>query len=201
VDDDSHISLSAGTTVSGIFSLIIISFLVVFPWGNIQDSVDPVIKGPRPYKQGITTACLTSNHPSLKTAKRESIFHSIILEASNRHKVDPALVKAIIMVESGYNPMAISKKGAVGLMQIMPATADALGVEDLFDPAHNVNAGVSYFKKLLNQFGGDLKLALAAYNAGSRKVREYRGIPPYGATRHYVKKVFEYYQYYQGRKI
>ena len=201
MEDDSHIYLSAGAIVSGIFSLIIISFLVVFPWGDTQVSVYPVTKGPRPYKQGITTACLTSNQLPLKTAKRESIFQSIILEASKRHKIDPDLVKAIIMVESGYDPMAISKKGAVGLMQIMPATADALGVEDLFDPAHNVNAGVSYFKKLLNQFGGDLKLALAAYNAGSRKVREYKGIPPYGATRHYVKKVFEYYQYYQGRDI
>ena len=105
------------------------------------------------------------------------------------------------MAESGYDPAAISKKGAMGLMQLMPATAVAMGVEDFFDPEHNVNAGVKYLKKLLDQFDGDLLLAVAAYNAGSMKVRKYQGIPPYKATRIYVKKVFEYYKHYQGNTI
>jgi soluble lytic murein transglycosylase-like protein len=127
----------------------------------------------------------------------EQRFHPIILKAANRFQVDPALVKAIIMAESGYDPRAISKLGAKGLMQLMPATAEEFGVEDIFNPKHNINAGVGYFKKLLNRFDGDIKLALAAYNAGTSKVRQYQGVPPFKATRYYIKKVFEYYQIYK----
>ena len=129
--------------------------------------------------------------------KTEKRFHPIILKAANRFQVDPALVKAIIMAESGYDPTATSKMGAKGLMQLMPATAEELGVEDSYNPKQNINAGVGYFKKLLNRFEGDVKLALAAYNAGTKKVRQYKGIPPYKATRYYIKKVFEYYQIYK----
>jgi soluble lytic murein transglycosylase-like protein len=116
---------------------------------------------------------------------------------AKNYDVDPALVRAIIMAESSYNPRAVSKKGARGLMQLMPKTAEYLGVEDSFNPEHNIDAGVRYFKKLLGQFNGDVKLALAAYNAGSRRVREYKGIPPFKATQHYVKKVFKYHQHYK----
>ena len=132
---------------------------------------------------------------SLNSAER--LFQPIVLKAANRHKVDPAMVMAIIMAESSYNPKAISKKGAKGLMQLMPTTARSLGVKDIFNPEHNINAGVRYFKKLLNQFDGDVELALAAYNAGSRKVREHRGIPPFRATKYYIKKVFKYYRHYK----
>ena len=129
--------------------------------------------------------------------KTEQRFHPIILKAAHRFQVDPALVKAIIMAESGYDPTATSKMGDKGLMQLMPATAEELGVEDSFNPKQNINAGVGYFKKLLNKFEGDVELALAAYNAGVTKVRQYQGIPPYKATRCYIKKVFEYYQTYK----
>jgi len=130
---------------------------------------------------------------------KERVFHPLILKAANRYQVDSALIKAIIMAESNYNPKAVSKRGAKGLMQLMPKTAEALGVGDSFDPEHNINAGVRYFRKLLNQFDGDTKLALAAYNAGSRKVREYRGVPPFRATHRYIKRVFEYHQYYKNQ--
>lgn len=129
--------------------------------------------------------------------RKEQHYQSMILAASNRHSVDPALVKAIIMAESNYNPTAISEKGAVGLMQLMPQTAVALGVEDSFDPEHNINGGVKYLKQLLNHFKGDLELAVAAYNAGIGTVVRYQGIPPYKATRYYVKRVFEYYRHYK----
>lgn len=132
----------------------------------------------------------------LSGRKEERLFQPIIVAAANRHKVDSALVKAIILAESGYNPKAVSKVGARGLMQLMPRTAKSLGVEDSFNPEHNINAGVRYFKKLLNQFG-DVKLALAAYNAGGRNVRKYKGVPPYKATRYYIKKVLEYYHIYK----
>jgi len=129
----------------------------------------------------------------------ELLYHPIILQAANRYQVDPAIVKAIIMAESSYNPKAVSKKGAKGLMQLMPKTAKEMGVEDIFNPEHNINGGVRYYKKLLKQFKGDIKLALAAYNAGMRTVREHNGVPPFRSTRHYIKKVFEYYQHYKNQ--
>lgn len=137
--------------------------------------------------------------PSKNKYKKDHLFHPIILEEAQRYEVDPALVKAIIMAESGYNPQAISKRGAKGLMQLMPKTAKALGVEDLFNPKQNIQGGVRYFKQLVNQFDGDIKLALAAYNAGSKKVRHYNGIPPFKATHYYIKKVFKYYQRYKDQ--
>ncbi|MDY7031261.1 MAG: lytic transglycosylase domain-containing protein [Thermodesulfobacteriota bacterium] len=127
----------------------------------------------------------------------EPLFQPIIHKACNRYKVDPALVKAVIMAESSYNPRAVSKKGAKGLMQLMPETADSLGVNDMFDPEQNINGGVKYLKQLLDKYDGDVHLALAAYNAGSKKVRKYRGVPPFKATRYYIKKIYRYYGYYK----
>jgi soluble lytic murein transglycosylase-like protein len=134
--------------------------------------------------------------PYLKRGER---FHPLIVRVSREHNVDPALVKAIIMAESGYDPQAVSKVGAGGLMQLMPQTADSLGVQDIFDPEENVSGGVKYLKQLLKEFGGEIKLALAAYNAGSRKVKTCKGVPPIGATHAYINKVIEYYQHYRKR--
>ncbi len=130
--------------------------------------------------------------------KPEPRFHSIIQEASDLYQVDPELIRAIIMAESSNNPKAISKKGARGLMQLMPATAKALGVKDSFDPEHNIHGGVRYFRQLLDRFDGNTRMALAAYNAGSRKVRQYNGIPPFKTTRYYIKRVFSYYNRYKA---
>lgn len=129
--------------------------------------------------------------------KKAHLFHPIILKVSDRHDVDPALVKAIIMAESGYNPKALSRRGAAGLMQLMPNTAKSLGVKDIFDPEHNIDGGVRYFKRLVTKYDGDVRLALAAYNAGSRKVNQYQGVPPFKSTRFYIKKVMTYYQYFK----
>ncbi len=145
------------------------------------------------------SATTVSDLPFEFRHKKERRFHPIILQEARRHKVDPALVKAIIMAESGYNPNAISKKGAIGLMQLMPSTAEALGVEDAFNPEQNISGGVRYFKKLVKRFDGDVKLALAAYNAGSKKVRDYQGIPPYKSTQYYIEKVFKYYALYKDQ--
>ena len=142
-----------------------------------------------------------TNHrsSSIGRKKAERLLHPIVIQTASRHRVDPALVKAIIMAESGYNIRAISRCGAKGLMQLMPATARALGVEDAFNPKQNISGGVRYFKQLVTQFDGDIELALAAYNAGSRNVRHYQGIPPFKATRHYIKKVFKYYKIYKAQ--
>ncbi len=145
------------------------------------------------------TTVVVYNLPLKYRHKKEHLFHPIILQEASRHEVDPALVKAIIMAESGYNPNAVSKKGAKGLMQLMPSTAQALGVEDAFNPEQNISGGVRYFKQLVNRFDGDVKLALAAYNAGSKKVRHYQGVPPYKSTHYYIEKVFKYYELYKDQ--
>lgn len=125
------------------------------------------------------------------------LYRPIIRRVAARYAVDPALVQAIIMAESAYDPRAVSRRGALGLMQLMPATAESLGVEDSFDPEHNIAAGVRYFRHLMDRCDGDATLALAAYNAGLRKVRLHRGVPPIKATRRYVRKVMAYYQCYR----
>ena len=182
----------------GMFIVIMICFIILITGHEIKKDINPVFKGPRTYKFKIAdTGTIPRKIQSNKPSKREHIFQPIILAAAHRYSVDPALVKAVIMAESGYNPVAVSKKGAIGLMQLMPATAVELGVEDSFDPENNINGGVKYLKQLMKRFRGNLPLAIAAYNAGSTNVRKHNGIPPYKATRYYVKKVFEYYEFYK----
>lgn len=146
---------------------------------------------------GIQTESPRFNFPTFRGKKGEKAFHPIIQKFSQEHDLDPAWIKAIIMAESSYNPEAVSKKGARGLMQLMPGTAESLGVEDCFNPEQNISGGVRYFKKLFNKFDGDIILALAAYNAGITHVRKHNGVPPFKATRYYVQKVFHYYNYYK----
>ena len=124
----------------------------------------------------------------------------MVREAAERHKVDPALVKAVISTESGWNPRAVSRKGAVGLMQLIPETAERYGVGNLFDPAQNVEGGTTYLKWLLDRYNGDLPKTLAAYNAGEHAVDLYRGVPWYPETQKYVQKVTHaYFQPGSGR--
>jgi hypothetical protein len=129
-------------------------------------------------------------------------FRANIMHAAVIHDVDPALISAIIMAESSFNPQAVSRRGARGLMQLMPATARSLGVLDSFDPGWNIDGGVRYFRYLLDRFDGDVYLSLAAYNAGSQNVRAYRGVPPFRETRDYIKKVLDYQARFQsGMKV
>ncbi len=128
-------------------------------------------------------------------------FHGIIVQVAGRYEVDPHLIRAIIFAESGYNPRAKSKKGARGLMQLMPSTAKSLGVEDIYDPEENIDGGVRYFRSLLDRFDDDVQLALAAYNAGSRHVRNYDGVPPFRATQLYVKKVLKFHKLFKAEMV
>ena len=117
-------------------------------------------------------------------------FEPLVQEHAKRHSLRPELVRAVIQVESGFNPRARSPKGAMGLMQLMPATAEELGVRDAYDPDENIRGGTTYLRRLLDRFDGDEELALAAYNAGPQAVDKYgRQVPPYRETREYVKKV------------
>src|SRR5262249_44534006 len=113
----------------------------------------------------------------------------LVREAAERHRVDPALVRAVIETESGRNPRAVSRKGAGGLMQLIPTTAQRYGAYDLFNPQQNIDAGVRHLKTLLGRYNGNLDLALAAYNAGEGLVDRFGGIPPIRETRNYVQKV------------
>ena len=118
----------------------------------------------------------------------------LVADAAVRHGLDPALVRAVVAVESGFRPEAVSPKGAQGLMQLMPATARDLGVADPLDAAANVDGGSRYLSQLVARYDGDLTKALAAYNAGMGAVARHRGVPPYAETREYVRKVLGQYQ-------
>ena len=122
-----------------------------------------------------------------------------LIEAySEKNGLDSAFVKAVIKQESGFQPKVTSSCGAMRLMQLMPATANSLGVKDAYDPEQNIAGGTKYLKGLLDRFGGDKTLALAAYNAGPNAVAKYNGIPPYKETQNYVKNIMSMYQKYSG---
>ncbi len=134
--------------------------------------------------------------PRLTAANIEELIEAFGAE----HGLDSALIRAVIQVESNFNHRAISRKGAQGLMQLMPSTIWRLSVGDAYDPHENIGAGVRYLRQLLDQFQGDLRLALAAYNAGENAVLRYRGVPPYPETRDYVTKVLRLYRQMRGER-
>jgi soluble lytic murein transglycosylase-like protein len=124
-------------------------------------------------------------------------FDYLISDLAKKHGVDFALIKAMIRAESGFNPNAVSRKGAKGLMQLMPETAVRMNVSNIFNPKENIEGGVRYFKYLLSLFNNDLRLSLAAYNAGENIVGQLGTIPPYRETVDYVRKVLNFYQAYR----
>ena len=125
----------------------------------------------------------------LQSTKKSAPFEASIDEHSRREGVAADLVRAVIQVESAFNPSAVSVKGAMGLMQLMPATAQELGVSNPFDPDQNIRGGVTYLKQLLNRYDQKVELALAAYNAGIGNVTKYGAVPPFKETRNYVDKI------------
>jgi len=143
-----------------------------------------------------TSAITNPNYAAMARGYRvtSSQIDAAIEEAAARHMVDPNLVRAVIKVESNFNPSAVSNKGAMGLMQLMPYTARDLRVSNPFDPEQNVDAGVRHLRTLLDNFHGDVPLTLAAYNAGAGAVTRSGGVPPYAETRSYVKKITDLYQ-------
>jgi soluble lytic murein transglycosylase-like protein len=132
-----------------------------------------------------------------RSAPKVKSYDLMISEAADTHGVPPALVKAVVATESSFNPRAVSAKGAQGLMQLMPATARSLGVEEPLRVEQNLDGGVRYLRSLIDRYG-DWSRALAAYNAGPTAVDRYGGIPPYSETREYVDRVLTYYRRYHG---
>jgi soluble lytic murein transglycosylase-like protein len=151
------------------------------------------------YQLLITTEESAQSSPqkahSVDWLARSSQYEGMIRGAALAATLQPALVRAVIVVESGFNPRAVSKKGAIGLMQLRPETARRYGVTDIYDPEQNVRAGALYLSDLIKRFGSDLELALAAYNAGEEAVEHYgRHIPPFRETLNYVPSVLRVYQ-------
>lgn len=136
-------------------------------------------------------------HPLISERELEPM----ISRFSREHQLHPALIRAVIKAESDFDPMAVSRAGAIGLMQLMPQTAVRLDVRDLYDPEDNIGGGTKYLRQLLDRFRGNLPLALAAYNAGERVVDRYRALPPIDETRQYVRKVLRYYRTFLTRDL
>ncbi len=130
-----------------------------------------------------------------------SEIDNLISKYADKNGLDEDFVKAVINQESGFNPNATSHCGAMGLMQLMPTTAQGLGVKNAYDAEQNIEGGTKYLKGLMDRFGNDKQLALAAYNAGPNAVKKYGGIPPYAETQNYVKKVLSKYDTYKGASV
>ena len=173
-------------------------YVFVDDHGAINLSNDPddaryqVLVAPAPSATAGTAMVAQDNRAWLQ-------YRDLIQASAARFQLDPALLRAVINAESGYNPNAVSRRGAGGLMQLMPMTARRLGVANVFDPAENVVGGARYLVELLKLFDNDLQLALAAYNAGEAAVLKYgRRIPPYRETTEYVSKVVAFYRQYRS---
>jgi soluble lytic murein transglycosylase-like protein len=154
-------------------------------------------------KQAVAAAPATPPAAAAHTRQtglaRKAGYEQVVDEVSRTHGLESALLHAVISVESRYNPKAVSRKGAAGLMQLMPQTAKRYGVADAFDPLQNLNGGARYLKDLLSLFNNNTSLALAAYNAGEHAVTKHGNrIPPYRETLHYVPQVLNFYQRYQA---
>jgi hypothetical protein len=143
----------------------------------------------------------SQNHQTLNRAFTQQDIDAAIDEAAARHNVDPSLVRSVVKVESNFNPNAVSRKGAMGLMQLMPSTARSLNVSNPFDPAQNVEAGVRHLRKLLDSYGGNVRLTLAAYNAGSGAVARSAGVPHFRETQNYVRRITDLYNGGVGASI
>ncbi len=166
----------------------------IFSWRDADGNLILSNKQPGSDAESIRTYALPkasgTKSTAFNTGERRSVYDDVILEESRKHGVRPSLVKAVIQVESAFNPAARSPKGAMGLMQLMPATARSLGIDDAYDPEANIRGGVRYLKQLLARYEDDEELALAAYNAGPSAVDRYgEAVPPYRETQDYVGKV------------
>lgn len=151
----------------------------------------------RIFKDQSTASVIRSYTPRIV---KETAWDTHIFVTCAKYSVDPNLVKAIIHTESAFNPYAVSPAGAEGLMQLMPQTAGMVEVPDSFDPHANIEGGVRYFKYLLDKFNGNVRLSLAAYNAGESNVLKYNGIPPFRETQDYVKKVMALWRSYEKKR-
>ncbi len=148
---------------------------------------------------GRPTASASCTGLTARALERRARMHqAVIRQYAKIYNVDPRLVKAVIRVESCFDRYAVSRVGAKGLMQLMPATAQRLGVYNVFNASDNIRGGIRYLRQMMDRFEEDMELALAAYNAGPQAVEKYQGIPPYRETQNYVRRVLDYYRRYSA---
>ena len=163
----------------------------IYSWrdadGSLVLSTTPRVGATRTFAVANASTSIRATRPGYN--RRSQPFESLIAEYAAAHDVRPDLVRAVIQAESAFNPFARSIKGAMGLMQLMPATATELGVTNPYDPAENIRGGVTYLKSLLRQYSNNEELALAAYNAGPAAVKKYGAVPPYRETRDYIARI------------
>lgn len=159
---------------------------------EIQSELPPYVRITRKNNtefDNILKAELSDTSASSESVNTSDKYARLIDMAARKYNISSKIINEVIKAESNYNPDALSSKGAMGLMQLMPDTAKALGIKNAFDPSENIDGGVRYLKNMLNEFGGNLELALAAYNAGPNNVKKYGGIPPFSETQNYVAKI------------
>ena len=166
---------------------------------NHIQSLNSFAQQPNTDFQKILNAKVENNTTPNKVSRAE--IDNLISKYADKNGLDEDFVKAVINQESGFNPNATSHCGAMGLMQLMPSTAQGLGVKNAYDAEQNIEGGTKYLKGLMDRFGNDKQLALAAYNAGPNAVKKYGGIPPYAETQNYVKKVLSKYDTYKGAGV
>lgn len=150
-------------------------------WDVATTSLSSIAAGPLP--------SVSVNIDSFDPIDSRHAYDDIIAEAADKYRLDPNMIRAVMQAESAFNTLAVSPVGALGLMQLTPSVAAELGADDPMDPRQNIMAGSRHLRRLLNSHDGNVKLALASYNAGPGNVAKYRGIPPFRETRNYVKKV------------
>ena len=206
---DSELRQKVSMSHKWLFSFFILSTSLFFAVSDCQGDIYKYVDAEGVIH--ITNVPTDSNVPYVLVMKEKRViieikgpitdYEDLIVKASERYRIDPALVKAVIKAESNFNHRAVSPVGARGLMQLMPATAAKLQVEDSFHPENNIEGGVRYLRYLMNLFNGDLPLVLAAYNAGENTVLRYNNrIPPYQETRTYVRRVLDYFDKYSSAK-
>ncbi len=184
------------------FHFLVVAFLVLWPEGTPADIYKYIDSDGVLHFTNVPTSSgyqlyLKEKSKNSRNYAGSKTYDRLIENAQKKHGIDFHLIKAVINVESAFDPKAVSKKGAKGLMQIMPSNFKSLYLSDPFNPSENIMAGTLYLKRLFKKYGNKLGLVLAAYNAGPEAVDKYKAIPPFDETQNYVRKVMETYNHYK----